>query len=213
MKYQILGLFLFVSLTSSAFAQNYIFDADDIGPFPAVGSAEEKQDIDQLLFFQQSRTQEQCDAAQLEANAGLEVFFGGNHGLLTPQELKKIKSKVRFLTIKVGAKILINKTRYGRERPYITHKEIKPCIDLESSKAYPSGHATLARVYARVMAVAHPERAFLFLKRADEVGLNRVLGGVHHPSDVAAGKKLGDAIAEKYLGTGDNFYQMSVTNN
>jgi hypothetical protein len=30
---------------------------------------------------------------------------------------------------------------------------------------------------------------------ANQVGKNRMIGGVHHPSDVEAGQKLGDEMA------------------
>ena len=38
-----------------------------------------------------------------------------------------------------------------------------------------------------------------FLKRAEEVGLDRVIGGVHHPSDVEAGKKLGKFLGQQMI--------------
>jgi hypothetical protein len=38
------------------------------------------------------------------------------------------------------------------------------------------------------------------MKRGDEISMHRVLGGVHHPSDIVAGKKLGDAMAMEIVG-------------
>lgn len=35
--------------------------------------------------------------------------------------------------------------------------------------------------------------------RADLIAEDRVLAGVHHPSDIEAGKKLGDAVFKKLL--------------
>ena len=37
------------------------------------------------------------------------------------------------------------------------------------------------------------------MKSAEAAALNRVIGGVHHPSDIAAGKKLGLEIARQRL--------------
>ncbi|MBC7713662.1 MAG: phosphatase PAP2 family protein [Rhizobacter sp.] len=209
MKLTILGLLLCLNFSQGAFASD-----DVLGPFPAVGSTEEKQDIETLLYYQQTRTPEQCAVAQAEANNGsLETFFGGNHGLLSAAELSKVKSQLRWVTVKTGAKILYYKTKFDRIRPYITHPEVKPCIDLESSKSYPSGHTALARVYGRILSVVFPERAILFMKRADEVAMNRIIGGVHHPSDIVAGKKLGDAIAEDYLQDNYSFNQLQSISN
>lgn len=207
MKFVLLSFFITLSFIPVAIA-----DSDDVlGAFPVVGSLEEKEDIDQLLFYQKNRTSKQCEAAQAEANnAGLESFFGGKHGLLNLSEILIINKKLRKLKLKTGVKILYYKTKFSRKRPYVVHQEIKPCIDLEKSKSYPSGHTTLARMYARVLSVIFPERAFLFLKRAEEVGLNRVIGGVHHPSDIVAGMKLGDSIADDFLEEGDSYYQLKT---
>lgn len=207
MKFSIFTLFVLISCSQLAIA-----DTDDIlGPFPPVGSFEEMKDIDQLLIFQNSRTEEQCRLAQAEANnASLESFFGGNHGLLSHAEIKIVNKKLIGLKLKTGIKILYYKTKFSRKRPYLVHSEIKPCIDLEKSKSYPSGHTTLARVYARVLSVIFPERGNLFFKRSEEVGMNRIIGGVHHPSDIVAGTILGDSIADDYLDEGDSFYQLST---
>jgi acid phosphatase (class A) len=195
MKSLILSLTLLLCFSHSAMADS----EKKIGPFPAVGTPAEKSDIEQMLFYQATRTPEQCASAESEANASLEAFFGGSHGLLNAAELEEAHAQLRWVTVKAGAKILYYKTKYHRARPYITHPEIKPCIDLENSKSYPSGHATIARVYARLLGIMYPDRKEQFLIRADEVALNRVLGGVHHPSDVEAGKKLGDEIVDDHL--------------
>lgn len=206
MKLTILGLLLCLNFSHAAFAED-----DILGPFPVIGSIEEKQDFEQLLYYQKTRTAEQCAAAQAEANnAGLETFFGGKKGLLSPSEIATVKKQLKWLTVKTGAQILIYKTKFNRPRPYISRPEIKPCIELESSKSYPSGHTALARVYAKILSVVYPERSLLFIKRADEVALNRVIGGVHHPSDIVAGIKLGDAIADNYLESNDFFYQLKT---
>jgi acid phosphatase (class A) len=210
MKFAFLSIFILLGCSQFALAGS----SNVVGPYPAIGSVEEKADIDQLLYYQKIRTPEQCAAAEAEANhSSLETFFGGKYGLLTAAEMKKVNKKLKWLTVKTGAKILYYKTKYARIRPYITHPEVKPCIEPEKSKSYPSGHTTLSRVYARILSVIYPERSALFMKRADEVALNRIIGGVHHPSDIAAGKRLGDAIAEDYLESGDKFYELHTLEN
>ena len=211
MKSKLLFLFLCLSFSSGVFAEDAYWEmkyADLLDPYPTMGSPAERYDFEQLMYLQNTRTNEQCLAAAHEEDASLKAFFGGAHGLLSDVEVNKMQKKMRMITIKAGAKILVSKTRYNRPRPYITYPQIKPCIELESSKAYPSGHATVARMYARILAATFPERAILFLKRGDEVGFYRVLGGVHHPSDVAAGKILGDSLADDFLE--DNFQFMAA---
>jgi len=43
-----------------------------------------------------------------------------------------------------------------------------------------------------------PSMRKVCLARADEAALDRVIGGVHHPADIEAGKKLADKLYRKY---------------
>ena len=57
----------------------------------------------------------------------------------------------------------------------------------------------MARLFAHVLGTIYPERKDALMKRADEVARNRVLGGVHHPTDVEAGKKMGDVLGKSLI--------------
>jgi acid phosphatase (class A) len=209
MKSIILGFFLCLILSANTFATTRDFALAKLETYPKLGSAEGILDVAQLLYLQKTRTKAECASAQKEANgSGLKLFFGGKHGLLSPIELQKVEKELKWLTTKTRVKILYYKTKFNRPRPYTSHSQIKPCIELENSKSYPSGHTTLARLYGRILSVIYPERSLLFMKRADEASQNRMIGGVHYPSDVAAGKKLGDLLAEDYLEDGDRFYRL-----
>lgn len=197
---KLISLLLVLTFFNTAYAQYDLLDnSDTIGPYPAIGSVEAKEEIEEMLYLQEHRSQEDCDAAELQSSANLETLFGGKNGSLTNAEVAKVKKKLRLITIKSGVEIYFVKREFKRPRPYITHPEIKPCIELETSKSYPSGHTTLARVYARLLAIIYPERAAVFQQQGDQAALNRVIGGVHHPSDIIAGKKLGDILADEYL--------------
>jgi len=52
---------------------------------------------------------------------------------------------------------------------------------------------------AYALAIKFPKRAKLFFKRANAIAKNRMLGGVHYPSDIRAGKKLADYLAAKFF--------------
>jgi acid phosphatase (class A) len=170
-----------------------------LGPFPALGSVEENQDFKVLMDYQNSRTKAQCDEAALESKANLQSFFAGPKGPLTVNEIEKVKKHFRAPFLKAGVDITLSKYIYKRPRPYLTHPELVPCISLEKSKAYPSGHAALSRMYAKILGHLYPERKAEIMNRAEEVAQNRVIGGVHHPSDIVAGKKLGDALANIFV--------------
>jgi acid phosphatase (class A) len=167
-----------------------------IGEFPKVGSKEESLDFNELLDWQNKRSTEECDYAESQKSANLENLFVINNGPLTEKEAKRIKRLTFKKYAEAGLNIVIAKKQYNRPRPYNANPEIKPCIELESSSAFPSGHAAIAQFYAHILSEYYPNRRASFFKRSDEAALNRVIGGVHHPSDILAGKKLGNVIYE-----------------
>jgi acid phosphatase (class A) len=131
--------------------------------------------------------------------ANLENFFAGANGPLTKEEVSKVKIHFAKALVYAGTEIEMAKLYYHRPRPYELHADINPCISKENSKSFPSGHATLARLYAQLLAKYYPEKRNELIERANAIALNRVIGGVHNPTDIEAGKKLGDALAEKIL--------------
>lgn len=166
-----------------------------IGPHPAKGSEEERREFEFLENLQRTRTEEQCMLAANQESSSLGALFANDGGPLSRTEAKILT--VRFLEAyaSAGINIYLAKSLYERPRPYDANPALTPCIAKESSSAYPSGHTALSRMFARILSRIYPERAAALMKRADEVAMNRMLGGVHHPSDIVAGKKLGDAMA------------------
>lgn len=86
--------------------------------------------------------------------------------------------------------------RVDLPRPF----ELDPTIEVvgkaPSSSSYPSGHTTLATAQARVAAHFHPRGAERWNEAAVQVGHSRLLAGVHLPSDIAAGARLGVGIGD-----------------
>lgn len=91
------------------------------------------------------------------------------------------------------------KKAYARPRPFITNPAIEIVVERPDSTSYPSGHATGSALHAALLAAIWPERADEFLHQAELVRLARIYAGVHYPSDVMAGRRLGEAIAREML--------------
>jgi acid phosphatase (class A) len=158
-----------------------------IGNYPSQGSEEERIDFEILFNYQNTRSQADCREAEIEEKVNLENFYGS---ILTLDEIKKIKVKMMVIAGEVASNAFIAKKYFSRPRPYDYNAEIKPCIKLEKNYAYPSGHAIVAYAWAHYLSVEFPDRKVEFHNRSEEIALNRVIGGVHHPSDLVAGKKL-----------------------
>jgi acid phosphatase (class A) len=91
------------------------------------------------------------------------------------------------------------KRLWDRVRPPKQDIRITPMLKVPGSASYPSGHATRAIVWARLLGALDPAHKDALRERARLVALDRVIGGVHYPSDVVAGMTLGDALADQFL--------------
>lgn len=168
-----------------------------IGAPPEQGTSEEEQDVATLMDFQKNRTKAECKEAATQEKIGLKAFFGGKSGPLSKKEIWKNQFLWFKYVMVVGLPSFMAKNHFKRPRPFKAFPQIKPCVKKPGSYSYPSGHTSTARAMAHVLAMKYPERAALFFKRADEVARNRMLGGVHYPSDVAAGKILADHFIDR----------------
>ncbi|MDA8131170.1 MAG: phosphatase PAP2 family protein [Elusimicrobia bacterium] len=168
-------------------------DMSGFQPPPAEGSAEDRRDLAEVLRWQAERTEAQCAVAADQAQATYESFFGeiSPFGPSTPAEVGKILQKIKLDTSSV---VFLQKRKYARPRPFLRDPAIRPCLKKESGYAYPSGHSTAARVFGLLLSDLVPSESAEFMSYADQAALNRVIAGVHHPSDIEAGKKLGDAV-------------------
>lgn len=98
------------------------------------------------------------------------------------------------------------KNYFMRPRPYVTHRDGLPDVvamrrlpSKYDNTSFPSGHTSFAFATATVLAALLPERAALVMARAGRYGDHRVILGVHFPSDVAAGRKIGIEAAKPFL--------------
>ena len=168
------------------------------GP-PSAKSCEVAAELDSLVAIQQQRTpaqvavctsQEALTIATFQSAMG-ERFRDGN---LQPvgELLKKADKDAKYFSD-------IAKKTFHRPRPFLADPRIKPVFPNELGYAYPSGHAMRGILYATILAEIAPECREALLERGREIGWNRLVAGVHHPSDVMAGRVLGQALAQALL--------------
>ncbi|MFH1018576.1 MAG: hypothetical protein V1798_10420 [Pseudomonadota bacterium] len=170
-----------------------------LAPPPALGSPADRADLDRILRYQVSRTEKECERARSEVSSSLKTFFGPPYGPLTSEEVTKWAPFFEKIHEDESAVVRLMKARWNRPRPYEEDPKIAPCVPRAINRAYPSGHTTLARVFAKVLSRLKPEQAIAFEDRADQIAEDRILGGVHYPTDIQAGKRLGDEIARLLL--------------
>lgn len=168
------------------------------GP-PALNSREDLTDLEMVLSYQTSRTQEDCARARVEDEGSATAFFGNAYGPLNTIQTEKLEVFHKVISGEVSYFAKMLKEKFPRERPFNRDPRISPCVSLANSLSYPSGHAALAIVAARTYALIFPAKKDYLLFRADVIAQDRIVGGVHHVSDVQAGKALGEKIFEALM--------------
>ncbi|AFY27929.1 phosphatase PAP2 family protein [Cyanobium gracile] len=78
----------------------------------------------------------------------------------------------------------------ARPRPVLSQPDLKPCLPLESSWSFPSGHATWFATASLLLVDLLPERRERLLPVGLQGGYVRAYGAMHHPSDGLAGRPL-----------------------
>lgn len=169
----------------------------DFPPPPAEGSKAWLRDFAALKDWQARRTPQQCARANAAAKASYEEFFGDISPFPRPlpPEAAAVFKRVQGETDGVAADV---KDMFKRPRPFHKDAALEPCLGRAGGLAYPSGHATISRLFALMLADLVPSRKKEFFARADEAALDRVIGGVHHPSDIEAGKRLAEKLYKRY---------------
>jgi len=117
--------------------------------------------------------------------------------------VKYDKNKWHNVISKTLPIIMKLKYHYNRPRPEVIAKEyginLKPTY-LESAQtpAYPSGHSTQARMLSLILADLYPQLKQDIIEAGEEIGIGRLVGKVHYPTDHKFGVELGDALYRHY---------------
>jgi len=160
---------------------------------PALNSPVDRADRAVMHEWQNKRTAEQCALARSQAYAQFDEFFYD----ISPFQKPTPMFVTDFMThVQHDADIAVSsiKKREHRPRPFLTDSTLEPCLGRINGFSYPSGHSTMSHLDALILSDLVPARRAQFMSRADACALNRVIGGVHNPSDIAAGKDLAELV-------------------
>ena len=165
-------------------------------PPPEPGTVAALADLEAVLQVQAWRTPEQIAWAQLidrdtVFNLATELgsWFRADALPRTTAWLAAVGDDIRWLD---GAA----KAPFRRARPHAVDPRVQPALTLPKSFSYPSGSACQAFVWAELLGEILPERRAVLVERAHRAAWSRVIGGVHFPSDVVAGRLLAAAYVD-----------------
>lgn len=169
-------------------------------PPPVAGSAEDKADAAAVHAYEKARTPETSERAKADNEMTIfrlaSVVLGPD---FTPEKLPVTTAFFAKVKLDSGQPSEAIKAFYNRPRPGLADPTLQPLLPLPKNPAYPSGHTTWARMNAIVLSAMVPEKKAEIFARADEYSDDRIVAGVHYPTDVAAGKIAGSLIAQKQL--------------
>lgn len=206
-------VFLFV-ISTTAFAQqptlkaaakvphtSPYFNASDINfralmpPPPAAASNAGRADMDAVLRAQRSRTPAQvADAQRDDREEDIFVFstvLGPHFNAAELPATAKLSVGLHQAASAVDPAL---KNYYRRPRPYNASKDVHPVCALSKSESYPSGHSMSATLEALALTQIVPEQSTAILERLNDYLHNRVVCGVHYPSDAEASRMFSTAL-------------------
>lgn len=203
LRFGLLAALLFVSALAAETGRYLRAEDIDVAalipPAPADDSLTTAADLEVVYQVQQRRSPEQLVLAAtyvadhiFNFNTVLGPWFTAAGMPFADEFFRQIKSDRYAITSR-------GKLVWQRPRPPLLDARIRPAVDLPGSGSYPSGHATQTFLWAGLLAEIFPEHREALRQRAELVAWSRVVGGVHYPSDVVAGRMLGDRLAAEFL--------------
>lgn len=191
-----------IATVRSGAAPTY-FDTDALDlskllpPPPANESSQTRAELNEMLAIQHNRSPAQTARATADAEATIYRLGDALNDppAFTKDRLPLTHALFRRVLASETAVVGTAKKYYARPRPFVLEPQLEPVIDKPRDGSYPSGHSSWARAVALVLSDMLPEKRAQILARADEFARNRVVAGVHYPSDIEAGKLAGTAIA------------------
>lgn len=170
-----------------------------LAPPPAAGSPAAQADIDVLLALQKARTPEQEAAALADRERSVFRFadvMGPDFNDKTLAEIVPFFERVHVTeSFFVGQA----KNHWKRPRPFLADQALTPSLPKPQSFSYPSGHSAFGHLVAIVLANMVPEKAPELFARGTRFARQRIVGGVHYPTDIEGGKISAAVIANALL--------------
>jgi acid phosphatase (class A) len=168
---------------------------------PAAGSPVTLQEIDLILQKQAARTPEEVARIKEEVHLNVWLFENVLGPWFTAKDLPATSAFFERIDATEYPVVLSGKKYWDRPRPSLQDKRVHPPIGVPKNASYPSGHSTLGNLDALVLAELAPDLKEALLARGAQIGNDRIIAGVHFPSDVAAGHTLAQDLFAKFMGS------------
>jgi acid phosphatase (class A) len=173
-----------------------------LAPPPVAGSAEDLADLETVVRVYNARTPVELARAKDEVKDSIFMFAPAMGPWFVPGKFPKTEAFFKEIVIEIKAVTSTGKKHWQRIRPYqIDPVRLPDSVEHEdrTDYSYPSGHSTRGTAEALLLAEIFPDKREALLAKGRDTGWLRVLGGVHYPTDIYAGRVLGQALARAFL--------------
>lgn len=186
-------------------------------PPPAPGSQAERKDVEAVAELRAASSPERVALAEKDATVGLNAFAGTLAPGFDFAKLPDVEAFVGKVGRDAQFATALGKDCWERPRPFVLDSDIhppgtmkqgtlarpgakntaphgpgSPCPALgpapQYSYSYPSGHSTFGAITAILLSDMVPEKRAALYARGWQFGESRIVGGVHYPTDVDAGR-------------------------
>lgn len=170
-------------------------------PAPSDDKSAQQAEIDELLAFQNQRTDDtQTAVAFWNAGASLRWNEIARDLVAKNRTSANAASRVYALLSVAQYDALVaawnNKYFHNRSTPGTVASSLDPLVETYADPAYPSEHATIAAVSSAVLTYLYPDEAEFLEAMAKEHQESRLWAGVNFRSDITAGDSLGREVAQ-----------------
>jgi acid phosphatase (class A) len=177
-----------------------------LAPPPTAGSAEDKADLETAYRVASTATPEEVARSKDAVKLTVFHFTPVIGPWFQPGKFPKLEALFKEVEVESKAVTSAAKKHWQRMRPYHVDPVRFP-HPVEHEKptdySYPSGHSTRATAYAQILAEIFPDQREALVAQGRAIGWGRVQGGVHYPTDVYAGRVLGQELARDFLASAD----------
>jgi acid phosphatase (class A) len=169
-----------------------------LAPPPAPNSAEQAADLAIVRIVFKARTAEELARATKGANLSIFNFAPAIGDFFQPGKFPKMEALFDDVKTNILESVNVPKNHWNRLRPY----QLDPGLVVgtpEINASYPSGHSSKGTVQALLLAELFPEKREAILEMGRTIGWDRVRIGKHFPTDIYAGRVLGQAIVRELM--------------
>lgn len=195
----------FYSIVKTWYDSSAVYAATPPPP-PAIGSAEFKEDVENVRNISDNRTREQWRISDFWADGGGTSTPPGHwnriaEGLIVEAKMSELRSARVFSLMNramMDAGILSwwSKYKYYLPRPSQIDPEITIATGIPNFPSYVSGHSTFSASAGTVLGYLFPQEKVSLIQMYEEAGISRVYGGIHYNCDNIAGRDAGIRVGE-----------------